>query len=777
MIKKAFYAYSSQREDLLEDINSAVKRINDSGLISLTTWQDFPIGGERIIDNILEAIKDCDLFICDLTYLNSNVLYELGFAIANEKKIWITLNKSYPQAEANYKSFKAMTSIGYSSYENANDLYNNFFNDLPHEKETSFELDRSINAKHLIHLKCNHNTTSANLASAVLQKSNLPLKLDDAFEGELPLSWYLKELPNAVGVLIHFHTNESELEKPTQSGRKALVAGLAHGMGINTLLLAHDPYQPALDYHDVVKIHSNASHCETFVRDWLDPIIEKSRNREEEYREYKSDQKALGKLSNLIIGDFVAENENQDLIDYFIETAEYKEALKSQQVLFVGRKGTGKTANLIKLENELSSDKRNFVVTIQPQGHEFNGVANILSKMVTNSEKGHLIESIWKYLIYTEIANQYYDYLAEQPLHFERSEDDNYFVEFFERNQRFINADFTLRLSNIVGDLGKLEQGDSLEAQRFKVSEYLHSKMISALRDLIGKVLNRKEKVTILIDNLDKTWNDNEDLARLSDLLFGLLNVTQKITEEFQRKSYKHVHVNLSLIVFLRSDIFSRIMTFAPERDKLPYKHLSWAEPRQLFRVIENRIEYSGKGVTNPDQLWDNYFCKDVNGVPLKSYVGKLIIPRPRDIVFLFKTALQEAVNNGHVKVEEEDFLVAEYAYSDYALKSILPENGGRIKDLELILYEFAGDKTVVTYEEIDTYLCDHETETPELIKILCELTFLGQEVRENTFEYYSERRAPKITDKLADKFAMRKSDSRRYEINPAFRAYLDIGK
>ena len=36
--------------------------------------------------NILKAIEQCDLFMCDLTYLNPNVLYELGYAIAKEKK-------------------------------------------------------------------------------------------------------------------------------------------------------------------------------------------------------------------------------------------------------------------------------------------------------------------------------------------------------------------------------------------------------------------------------------------------------------------------------------------------------------------------------------------------------------------------------------------------------------------------------------------------------------------------------------------------------------------
>jgi len=323
-----------------------------------------------------------------------------------------------------------------------------------------------------------------------------------------------------------------------------------------------------------------------------------------------------------------------------------------------------------------------------------------------------------------------------------------------------------------------LEASDSTEQQRLKVSEYLHDNMIKHLRKHLGDVLEEREKVTILIDNLDKSWSDDANLKQLSELLFSLLNVVHKITDDFQKISYKDAKVNLSLIVFLRSDIFSRIRSYASERDKIPIKHLNWSEPNLLFKIIENRINYSISGVSSPSELWNDYFCKEVDGVPLKEFVTNLILPRPRDIIFLFKAALQEAVNRSHSSVKDEDFKSAAYSYSDYAIQSLFPENGGRIKDLESIFYEFAGEEAIITIEELERFLEKSSSQNVnEIINILCEMTFIGQEVGENIYEYYSDKRSKKITNKLAEKFAEHKSRSKRFKINPAFHAYLGIEK
>ena len=44
---------------------------------------------------------------------------------------------------------------------------------------------------------------------------------------------------------------------------------------------------------------------------------------------------------------------------------------------------------------------------VKPIGYEIEGVLETLVKL-TNAERGYLIESIWKYLIYTELLKSIY---------------------------------------------------------------------------------------------------------------------------------------------------------------------------------------------------------------------------------------------------------------------------------------------------------------------------------------------------------------------------------
>lgn len=65
-------------------MRAAVSSLNSSGLVNLKTWEDCRVGGKVIIQEICSEISQSQLFCADLTHVNPNVMFELGFAIAQK---------------------------------------------------------------------------------------------------------------------------------------------------------------------------------------------------------------------------------------------------------------------------------------------------------------------------------------------------------------------------------------------------------------------------------------------------------------------------------------------------------------------------------------------------------------------------------------------------------------------------------------------------------------------------------------------------------------------
>jgi len=84
----------------------------------MVSWKSTSIGGKFVILSICEMIDVKDIFICDLTYLNPNVLFELGYAIAKKKRVWIIRDSNIEASKSDYDNFKILTTLGYKPYSN-----------------------------------------------------------------------------------------------------------------------------------------------------------------------------------------------------------------------------------------------------------------------------------------------------------------------------------------------------------------------------------------------------------------------------------------------------------------------------------------------------------------------------------------------------------------------------------------------------------------------------------------------------------------------------------
>jgi hypothetical protein len=784
-----FFAYPSRPEISRDALASAAAKLDRVGGVRARTWEDLQTTGKVIIDRVTQAIDSAALSVFDITTLNENVLFELGYAIGSNARLWLVRDTTRRDAEQRWREVGILVPVGYEPYANSDDIVGPLLEHRPDLTEKPF-FDEAIaptlepaGTPSLFFVRGLHDTDPAREVDRRLQQEErrgVRLVVADSRESTVePLTWYAFHCHSAVAVLVHF-ASPRRVGGEIHNARCALIAGLARGMKRPLLMLAESEYDPPLDYHDLLYRYESSRDCLDRTNAWLSRVMAPAYQDLERRSTEVERQRVSSELRNLRLGEPVAENERDRLGAYFVETAEYRAALEPRTSVFVGRKGTGKSANFFRAAAELSADRRQVVCVVRPTTYDLDGLLRILRRFDERDSQNYLIESLWKYLLYTEVALAVQDDFVRRPAPIEPGSPEWALNQFLEggADQDF-HPDFAIRLERLVGRLADVDCSTSLEADRRSIAERLHAGILHELRGLIGNALGDKRKVTILIDNLDQSWDSTADLKQLSQLLLGLLATVDRITTEFAR-AMPHAVVELHLGVFLRSDIYRRVVVEAREPDKIPIRRLTWDDPHALLNVIERRYAAGQEPGTPGSDIWSRFFTHPVRGAPAKDYIVNLVLPRPRDIVSLCNAAIDASARRGHGTIEEDDLLEAERVYSQNAFEALLVELQSDGDSLGDALYEFAGTRGVLSAREVRDALDRggiESTACDAAIDQLVELSFLGVETSPDAFTFLGDDYDRRRLSALATNVARKEGRPARYQIHPAFRTYLQVAE
>ena len=248
-----FLGYASTPEISREALYGGGREITSTGEIAVRTWEDLRVGGRLIISQVLGAIDDAALCGFDVSSLNENVLFELGYAIAREKRIWLLLEKTDVEATKRWKQFDLLKGVGYVGWSNAEDLRIAFLRDRPdlaadvlYHDIIEPELSPTVPGS-LFYMPSYNRTEPVRQLSRRLDielRRGVRLVVADPTETSLnPLQWYAAKVYETECSIFHFEAPRRDLAS-LHNPRSALVAGLAHGLERPILMLAEEDYSP-----------------------------------------------------------------------------------------------------------------------------------------------------------------------------------------------------------------------------------------------------------------------------------------------------------------------------------------------------------------------------------------------------------------------------------------------------------------------------------------------------------------------------------------------------
>ncbi|WP_377104658.1 P-loop ATPase, Sll1717 family [Propionicimonas sp. T2.31MG-18] len=768
---RVFFAYASApplRAEAMRDAASALsKRGHDA-----RTWEDMKVDGRVLIDSIIEEIDASDGLVGEISSMNWNVLFELGYAVARNKPIWLAFDETDAEAERIWNEVAIFATVGRTEYAgNPEVLVGRYLSSLGHSTQPLFGVllangkPREENAVFAPSLPLRF---SAALGLEQLLERQSHLKILGAGDdlGIAPLGFYAKEIYRSSAAIIHL-LGASRKHATEHNARASFLAGFAHGLGIPLLMVVQQGFAAPLDYRDLLYQYSTSADLQKKVKEWLD-TIPKARLGGRRLGRFQLDIE----LPLSSFGQYVAEYEADELGAYFIQTSEFSAVVAGESQIFAGRKGTGKTATMLQVALDLGRDREVLVVPIKPSSYELAGLIEVLKQFGSPAHAEYFLMTSWTFLIQSEIALRALELLGGRPLSQDEQtagDDLRYLLQQMSINP---DEDLSARLERVVKRvLRETAQGDRNDHDA--VARAIRADQLSRLRTLTSRILGGFRRIAILIDNLDKNWERGADFEVNARFILSLLVAAGRIEKDFSR-SRGDAGFNATLALFIRTDILDAVRSYAREPDKIGARAVDWGDEQLLVRVLEERYAANRRKRVGSASMWDELFCQEVRGLPTRDYILWRALRRPRDFVYFANSALTTAINRGHSQIDASDITYAEREYSRFAIQALIVESESLDVNLEEALYEFAGLSATQPVGEIDRLLSS--AADPEgLRKWLTAASFFGVEVADRKFEYVEGEVSARRKSLVAERIAAKEERTPRLRIHPAFRPYLEI--
>ena len=115
---QGFVAYPSMPKLIGTEVNAALKRLKACGTTGIKSWEENDIAGRFLVQPILDKISSSQVLIADVSTLNFNVAFEIGYAIGKSKRVLLVKNTLVQSDFALFSKLGIFDTLGYETYRN-----------------------------------------------------------------------------------------------------------------------------------------------------------------------------------------------------------------------------------------------------------------------------------------------------------------------------------------------------------------------------------------------------------------------------------------------------------------------------------------------------------------------------------------------------------------------------------------------------------------------------------------------------------------------------------
>jgi hypothetical protein len=704
--------------------------------------------------------------VADITTLNLNVMFELGYAVGLRKPVIPIRDLSYARDKRLLEEIGIFDVIGYQDFQGSEQLSRIFAGVLDARPIKLSDVTPSlIEPTYLV--RCPYDLDAATRVVSAIKKSAFYRfrAFDPAETARLSVYEAFKQVSLSFGVLVHM-IDPSREGSVVHNARCAFVAGISCALGKRTLMLQEGLHKHPIDYRELVVPYDTVrvvnSAVSQFVRDVADAMS----------AHMPRSSQPIELLERLDLGDTAAENEITSLTSYFVKTPQYQQARKGHARLVVGRKGSGKTAVFYAVRAAVKS-RNSLIIDLKPDGHHFTKLREQVLDHLREGVQLHTLTSFWSYLLLLEVAKKVLD--AEQ----RSAWNNNVVLESFrelkaeyERHALDTEGDFSERIMALVATVTvRFPGAENGLLQGPQITQMIYQRDIARLRELVTAHLAPYEDVWLLFDNIDKGWSSAGATRADIAVVRSLLDATRKLQDDLNR-----VRINFHSIVFLRKDIYELLADQTPDRGKESVASLDWSDEQLLEELLKRRFERNPEVSGDFRQIWARFFPAHVGSEDSFRYMIARSLYQPRAVLNFVSKCLQVAVGRDHRFVAEEDILTAEKAFSEDMFKNLHFEIRDVRPQYHNILQGFVGYAQTLAIEDITLIASQagvQESDIPQVLDALMWFAFIGPATSAGARYSYE------MSYDLGKLKALQRGippEKQMFAVHPAYHKALEIG-
>ncbi|MCK5534361.1 hypothetical protein KAI68_04525 [bacterium] len=733
-------------------------------------WKNLKNEGKIVFCEICKAIFSSSLLICDITNLNFNVLFEIGFIVGLSKSFIPIFEGSYEQNKKVLSQVGLLDTIGYRKFANSNDIVN-IVESCPVNKLIQRNVKVDI-FRPIYYLKSPIDSDGSLRITSVLKKSPFNFRLYDAKERyRLPLDSALNEVDKSRAVIVHLIDPQRQ-DSLVHNARCAFVAGLALASKKRVLMIQEGKFESPIDYRDIVNEYETIAQIDVIMEDFIKSVALTLQTPVENIAPISRSE-----LEEIDIGDIAAENEIENLRGYFVRTGEFNAARKGHVQIIVGRKGSGKTALFYALRHQINPSRRDVcVLDLKPEGYQFARLNEEILRKMTPAVRQHTLTALWDYVLLLELTHKILKDKKEVAIanrNVKKGNVWNSLREEYELHRNLEQGDFSERLNDLINKI--IERSPKIELSKGSpgITELIFIHDIAKLKELLAEYLSDKEEVWLLFDNLDKNWKANKQNEHEVLILKALLSAGRKLKKMLVKR-----RINFHSIIFVRSDIYSFFLEETTDRGKEQVVYLNWDDVN-LFKVMFGlRVDYNAKTVEDFNEIWTNMFDLHIGAISSFNYMIERTLQRPRDFLLFSAYALQTAINRGHNRINADDILQSEETYSRDLFTGLSYEISDVDSNLRDVLYCFLETEATLYENQIGELLIKGNIPSSKIKSVIEKLLWFGflgilTSKMEERYAYsvgYDIRKLLKLSD-----WVQKENSERIYSIHPGFRKVLEI--